>query len=477
MNQLLTFFILLTFQLRRVWQDWDTLRQPYLSVAELKRFKKCFRLEDRAGSSTTTTREGWDDPHASHSGPPRLNDESRKMSAYESLIWNDWVPKIRSSVNSWCPTECEPMIELYVKWKPLLPAFVHDNLLDQLIVPKLLSFIRDWDFRQDRAQAGSTTLPLHLSVFPWLQHLGAYRNELLLQEVKIKLAAWLKAQTFEPTETGEREKGILQDLLIWKQDVFKRKEWDKLVLKSLVPNLAAYLRSQLIINPKQQDLKAFHVLLHWTQLTTHEEVLDQLFSQFFSKWLDTLWIWLVAGTGAFEQIGQWYNWWKSIFPDHLAHQIQAVGIGFARGLELMNQARSLTSLNMDLKTKLERPDLVARPLTSAIPKSKSKTKPKPKPKSARLAAEVTFESIVEEEATKRDLLMIPLGKSLDSNGMSLYRVSRAYQSTTKKNMGVVIYIEDDVVFVKTTSAESDEDWEPMAVDEMLEKALALSGVN
>ncbi|KAG0141682.1 hypothetical protein CROQUDRAFT_673981 [Cronartium quercuum f. sp. fusiforme G11] len=474
--------------LRRAWRDWDVLLYPHLSVAELKRFKKCFRLED----STTNSTAHYNDEmysnqlHRDHEKPMGHTNESRKMTAYESLIWNDWVPKIRSTVNTWSPSDSEPMIELYVKWKPLLPQFVRDNLLDQLIVPKLLSSIASWDFRERQPISAETDerhscwFPLHLFIFPWLEHIGSYRGDLLLQEVKLKLATWLKAWKFIGSESGEKEKIMIQDLLVWKQDVFKRRDWDKLVLKNLIPNLAGYLKSQLIINPKQQDLKPFQLLLRWSVVITHQDILNQLYSEFFVKWLETLWIWLVAGTGNSDQIGQWYNWWKSVFPEHLNTQVPAIQLGFARGLELMNQARSLSSLGFDLRSKLERPDLSTRPLIEVSqPNTQrhSSSNKKSRTNVSRQAGfeEVTFKSIVEEEATKLNLFLIPLGKSLESNGMSLYRVSRQYQSK-HKNSGLIIYIEDDVVFVKSNSEDGKGgiEWEPMAVDEMLTKASGLS---
>ncbi|EGG06122.1 uncharacterized protein MELLADRAFT_77914 [Melampsora larici-populina 98AG31] len=475
--------------LRRVWQNWDVLQQPNLSVAELKRFKKCFRLENNSNSShqgnaddITSSMDFYYDKATRN---PNVN---RKMTAYESLIWNDWVPKIRSTVNSWDPVQCEDMIEVFVRWRPLLPQFVHDNFLDQLILPRLVSSIDSWRFRDRHSNSVSTndegapSMALHLFVFPWLEHLGSYRNELVLQEVKLKLATWMKAWKFTAAEDSTKEQNMLQDLLVWKRDVFKRRDWDKLVLKNLVPNLAGYLKAHLIINPKQQDLKAFNTLLRWTTIITNREILDGLFSEFFVKWLETLWIWLVARTGNMDQIGAWSNWWKGVFPDHLNNEVPAIRVGFARGIEMMNQARSLSSLGLDLESKLEKPDLVARPLidlsSSKDSQGRSGSKDKSRSKVTRRAGfeEVTFESIVEEEAALLNLILIPLGKSLESKGKYLYRVSREYQSNQKHSSGLVIYMEDDVVFVKTLSQDGTGavDWEPMAVDEMLAKASALS---
>ncbi|OAV99710.1 hypothetical protein PTTG_00501 [Puccinia triticina 1-1 BBBD Race 1] len=476
--------------LRQVWSRWDVLQQPGLSVKELKRFRKCFRTDPGSrGSKPNDEDEIFQHPLFPTPSRGSTLQSNRKMSAYESLIWNDWLPRIRSAVNVWSPYQSEEMVTIYTSWKPILPPFVHDNFLDQLIVPKLLASIGDWDFREQNEAFDSTRpdtkrVSLHLFVFPWLELVGAYRSELILTEVKLKLSAWLKSWKYTSMETAE-EGLMIQDLLVWKKDVLKRRDWDKMILKTVAPHLASYLRTNLSINPKNQNLRPFQVMLNWCQLISNQEILDQLLTnEFFSKWIDTLWIWLTSPSANGDQIGEWYNWWKSLFPESLLSDRSIVSLGFATGQELMNQAKSLSSLGGNLKAQLPKPDLAA--ITAALASSSrsrrksNREESKFKKSVGTRLEEITFKSIVEEEVEKKNLFLIPLGKTLDSNGRSLFKVSNQF---TPHSGGLIISISDDVVFVKNSSKKSSlehshlngdgDDWEPMLLEDMLEKALVV----
>lgn len=75
--------------------------------------------------------------------------------------------------------------------------------------------------------------------------------------------------------------------------------------------------------------------------------------------------------------------------------------------------------------------------------------------------EISFRSIVEEEAAIADLLFQPANRSHPSNGLPLFRVSKA----DKKAGGVLLYIKDDVVWVQDGSL-----WHPVGIPELIERA-------
>jgi tuftelin-interacting protein 11 len=66
---------------------------------------------------------------------------------------------------------------------------VRDNILDQLILPKVSSAIAEWS---PSAAKRETAPQLHTLVFPWLEHAGE-RMEMVMDESKRKIRAWLKA--------------------------------------------------------------------------------------------------------------------------------------------------------------------------------------------------------------------------------------------------------------------------------------------
>lgn len=53
------------------------------------------------------------------------------------------------------------MINFLELWKPLLPQWVLDNILDQLIMPRLTTEVNNWNPLTD-------TVPLHYWIHPWI---------------------------------------------------------------------------------------------------------------------------------------------------------------------------------------------------------------------------------------------------------------------------------------------------------------------
>lgn len=53
------------------------------------------------------------------------------------LIWEVWMPFVRNIVTQWQPRNCEPMVDFLDSWVHIIPVWILDNILDQLIFPKL----------------------------------------------------------------------------------------------------------------------------------------------------------------------------------------------------------------------------------------------------------------------------------------------------------------------------------------------------
>lgn len=123
------------------------------------------------------------------------------MTPYESLIWNAWLPKVRSSINNdWSPDDPQPAVRLYEAWSSFLPPFIRDNFFDQLVLPKVSKAVSDWSLR-------SSKVSLQTLVFPWLPHVGLRLEEVLgdaRRKVKSILRNWTVAE------------GVPKDLAAWK---------------------------------------------------------------------------------------------------------------------------------------------------------------------------------------------------------------------------------------------------------------------
>lgn len=87
------------------------------------------------------------------------------MDPYDRLVWEVWMPKLRRVLSSWSPRVCDPLIDLLECWKPLLPGWVLQNILDQLVMPKVQNEAENWDPTTD-------VVPIHKWIHPWLPLVG-----------------------------------------------------------------------------------------------------------------------------------------------------------------------------------------------------------------------------------------------------------------------------------------------------------------
>lgn len=123
------------------------------------------------------------------------------MTPFESLLWNIWLPKVRSSLNNdWSPQDPQPAVRLYEAWSTFLPPFIRDNVLDQLILPRVHKAVADWEPSKD-------AVSLQSLVFPWLPHLGL-RLEDVLGDARRKVKSWLRSWS-----AGDE---MPKDLIVWK---------------------------------------------------------------------------------------------------------------------------------------------------------------------------------------------------------------------------------------------------------------------
>ena len=123
------------------------------------------------------------------------------MTPFESLLWNIWLPKVRTTINNdWSPDIPQQAVKLYEVWSSFLPPFIRDNLLDQLILPKVQKAVADWNPK-------TTKVSLQAIVFPWLPHIGLRLEDMVgdaRRKVKNLLRSWVV------------EDDILPDLAAWK---------------------------------------------------------------------------------------------------------------------------------------------------------------------------------------------------------------------------------------------------------------------
>jgi tuftelin-interacting protein 11 len=403
---------------------WNPLEDPTELLSTFRLWRRALRLANREERppDTQVGRFGG----GTFSAPPPKTEVP--MTPFESLLWNIWLPRVRSSINNdWDPCTPQPAVRLYEAWSTFLPPFIRDNFLDQLILPKVSRAVADWNPRNSQ-------VPLRTLVFPWLPHVGL-RMEEFLGDARRKLKSLLRG--------WDIARGVPDDLPTWRE-VFNVGDWDTMMLKYVVPKLGAALREEFRVNPRSQDMAPLERVLTWAPLLRSSIFASLLAAEFFPKWLDVLHVWLVQPRPNFDEVAQWYAFWKSVFSEEVL-ALPAVRDGFTRGLQLMNMA---IELGPDAPTKLPRPehdrrDREATPSPAPTTKSGAARKPPAR------VQEITFRSIVEDYAATHNLMFLPASRVHERSRMPLFRVS----PTADGKGGILVYVLDDAVWAPDETGE------------------------
>ena len=115
--------------------------------------------------------------------PTTLIPDLDSMDLYDRLVWELWMLKFRSVINSWSPRNCIPVVDLLDEWIGLFSDWIVNNVLEQLMMPKLHHAVDNWDPTTD-------TMPIHAWIHPWLP-IMKNRLEPLYISIRYKLTVAL----------------------------------------------------------------------------------------------------------------------------------------------------------------------------------------------------------------------------------------------------------------------------------------------
>ncbi|RXW22157.1 hypothetical protein EST38_g3707 [Candolleomyces aberdarensis] len=429
--------------LRRMVVSWNPLEDPLAFLSTFRQWRRALKVNTENAEPNDTV-----DIYGARTiiAAPV---EEKTMTPFESLLWNVWLPKVRTAVNNeWSAEDASPAIKLYESWSSFLPQFIRDNMLDQLFLPKVQKAVANWNPKR-------STVSLQSFVFPWLPHIGL-RLDSVLDDARRKVKNILKSWII-----GE---GNPDDLHAWK-DVFGKGEWDTMMLKYIVPKLGETLRNDFRIYPPAQDMVPFKNVLAWSNLLRSSIFSQIVETEFFPKWVDVLHLWLIQPSASFEEVAQWYQFWKDAFPEPI-RDLPGIQRGLMRGLQLMNDA---IALGPEASAKLKKPDFRAE-LAAATAKPPSRSKDAEKrgttTRPSARTQEITFRSIVEEYAAGHDLLFIPTGRAHEKSRMPLFRVS----DTADGKHGLLVYILDDAVWAPKPGGLENEEFRAVSLEDMVARA-------
>ncbi|XP_052894039.1 septin-interacting protein 1 isoform X2 [Anopheles moucheti] len=347
------------------------------------------------------------------------NSSNSLLDPYSAVVWTGVVPSIRAAANEWNPRVHQPMIALLDAWAPLLPAWILDNVLEQIVLVKLSAAVVEWDPLTD-------TVPIHCWIHPWSDLLGPKMEGNVYPAIREKLARALKA--WHPEDRSARAM-----LTPWK-GVFAEEDLQLFLAKNIIPKLEVRL-TELIVNPLQQDLEIFNQVWEWNELISSLQMATMLDKYFFPKWLQTLVIWLNQSPN-FDQVSRWYQGWKAQFTDD-AIRHPNIKECFRKALELMQRASN------------------SPPTLEPIP-------PPPKPPipmdvDVQQQPTLEFKELVSQKCAERGIIFAPMPGRREL-GKQVYRAGKLF-----------CYIDRSVCIISPDGGVS---WTPISLSALLERAVS-----
>ncbi len=409
--------------LKKELSGWAVLDAPFKYKAEYAEWREILFLPDSGG--------GEADP-------------------FYSLVWESWMPSVRSAVTQWNTRNPDVLIAFLKGWSDLVPARIMQNIRDLMVLPRLQSEVSQWDPMTD-------AVPLHSWLHPWLEVVGR-QLDIVYPTIRQKLGAALSK--WHPSDKSAR-----LILLPWRE-VFDRGSMQAFLLKNIVPKLGECLAA-MPIDPSNQNMESWRWFSDWSDLVSPAASAALLDKNFFPTWLKVLATWLNHSPN-YGEVTTWYQGWKrefSAIPDLLQHQQVQAHLRLA--LEMMNNAvtggspmamqpgafESMRYLASSEAASLG-PSLPAAPPPPTIPASAA-----PGPSSSSAYGQEqnipqTFKDLLAKKCADRGILFVPI-PNRSYEGKQVYKCGNA-----------MIYLDRTVIFVNRGGM-----WLHMPLDELLAKAL------
>jgi tuftelin-interacting protein 11 len=435
---------------KRRMDGWEPLQEPELLVSDLVELKTILGLSQDSLSKANGIHDR-DNPYAK-------SRRQKSTSPYETMIYTLWLPKIRTAITNWSVLDSAPLTNLVSAWRPLLPAFIYSNLMDQLLVPKLAAALQTWDARKRSHHHRQATLKHtqpHTYLFPWLQHLPPYQLDPKSQN---SLLADVKRKLRHVMDGWDISSGVLSGLSEWRN--LLTTELDHLLIRHLLPCMALHLSTNLEIDPSDQDLTPLEDVLKWQPFLKPEIFARLLVAEFFPKWLSTLHLWLTTPEASLEEIGQWVAWWKQQIPERISAQPD-VQKEWLKGNQMLHSAMDLLDAGVSLSVLPPPAAGPARPVAKGAARKLDSISSAPPARAPAVQEAADFRDEVEAWCMEEDLTLVPLREAHQANGLPLFRITA---SATGKG-GVVVYMKGDILWVQRKGEKGV--FDPKGLDEAL----------
>lgn len=221
--------------MKKEFEGWNPLADPSYGLSTVKRWRGLLGTMDRV----------------------YLQDPD-DMDPFDRILWEVWMPRIRVAANTWSAREPDQMTSVLEAWRPILPQWILQSTLDQLIFPRLQDEVSAWNPLTD-------TVPIHSWLHPWLPLMGTFASEDIDINNFHLYSFCLSGPTLEPLYAPIRHK-LANALTNWHPSdssakmilqpwvsVFSQAHMDAFLTKNILPKLNLCM-IELVINPQHQIL-------------------------------------------------------------------------------------------------------------------------------------------------------------------------------------------------------------------------------
>lgn len=351
---------------------------------------------------------------------------------YDALVWKLWMPLVRREIMQWpSMKQCDQLIAFLEAWKKLLPGWVLNNVLEQIIIPRLEKEVEEWNPLTD-------PVPVHSWIHPWLPLTSSTSLETVYQPIRRKLSTALSA--WHPSD------GSAKLILSPWRGVFSQATWDSFLAVNIVPKLDLSMQA-FKVSPHQQRLENWNCLIAWNEFLPPTTVGRILEKHFFPKWLQALHQWL-SDSPDYDEISNWYLGWKGMIPSGAANQ-SVVKDYFRRALEMMDFAvtsplgiAGYQSSTANITPAMAEQIRLRHDILSAAT-------------NAPTDSNLNFKQLIERKADENGILFMPITNK-HHDGKQVYSFGK-----------LKIYMDRSVVFLFNAYKNN---WSPISLQALLESA-------
>uniref|UniRef100_A0A914YRE4 G-patch domain-containing protein n=1 Tax=Panagrolaimus superbus TaxID=310955 RepID=A0A914YRE4_9BILA len=400
--------------LRAHFNSWNPLNDPEYGIEMVEEWKEILQGE------------GKEKKHMFD----RMKSELDALPAFDRCIWESWMPAMRQTALRWnVKQESKQMIHAVLTWIPILPDWIADNLLEQIIVPKIKEQVEKWDPTSD-------AIPIDSWLLPWHPLLG-HRLMPVYSPIRQKLAKALRSWV----ATDESAITVLKP---W-NDVFTKPTMNSFLAINIVPKLEQALAT-MNLNPVENfTFSEFYAVLNWVELIGSDITCQILMKCFFPQWLDTIVLWLRTPGMVLSEVARYYKEWSDRFPSYLK-EIPSIKGELQRALNLISQAKRNLPIQL-------------APATVPLPPKQQPMDQAPRffnppPVATRSLPTTSLREFIEHRAQQSGLIFMPLRKQMD--GKPVYQLG-----------GLEIFFDRDLLIAFNLERNR---WEPIGVDHAIEIA-------